>query len=36
VNTAGGIAPKLFCGMGNMGEKQTVKYGADYIFWKTN
>jgi hypothetical protein len=36
VNTAGGIAPKLSCGMGNMGEKQTVEYSADYIFWKSN
>jgi Protein of unknown function (DUF3455) len=36
VNTEGGIAPKLPCGMGNVSEKQTVEYSSDYIFWKAN
>jgi hypothetical protein len=34
VATVGGVAPTLPCGAGNMGEKQTVEYSADYIFWK--
>ncbi|MFL9926618.1 DUF3455 domain-containing protein [Herbaspirillum lusitanum] len=34
VATMGGIAPASPCGMANMGIKQTVKYQADYIFWK--
>lgn len=34
VATMGGIAPASPCGMANMGSKQTVKYQADYIFWK--
>ena len=34
VKTMGGVAPTLPCGSNNMGAKQTVKYQADYIFWK--
>jgi hypothetical protein len=34
VKTMGGVAPASACGMANMGEKQIVKYQADYIFWK--
>jgi hypothetical protein len=34
VKTMGGVAPASTCGMANMGEKQIVKYQADYIFWK--
>lgn len=36
VATIGGTAPKLPCAAGNVGEKQTVNYSADYIYWKTN
>ncbi len=36
VNTQGGVAPKDACAMGNMGAKQTVKYQADYVFYKAN
>ncbi len=30
----GGVAPASACTMANKGEKQTVRYQADYIFWK--
>ena len=30
----GGAAPAAACTMGNKGERQIVKYQADYIFWK--
>jgi len=34
VLTKGGVAPDMPCASGNKGEKQTVHYQADYIFWK--
>jgi Protein of unknown function (DUF3455) len=34
VATSGGTAPKAVCGKANEGEKQTVPYRADYIFYK--
>ncbi|WP_218508180.1 DUF3455 domain-containing protein [Variovorax sp. dw_308] len=34
VATRGGVAPALPCAGGNMGEKQVVKYQADYIFYR--
>lgn len=34
VATQGGVAPAMACGAGNMGQKQVVKYGADYVFWR--
>jgi hypothetical protein len=34
VETKGGVAPSSPCGAGSVGAKQTVKYQADYIFWK--
>jgi hypothetical protein len=30
----GGVAPAMECGAANKGSRQTVKYQADYIFWK--
>ena len=30
----GGVAPASACTMASKGEKQTVRYQADYIFWK--
>ena len=30
----GGVAPAAACAAGNMGQKQVVKYQADYIFWR--
>lgn len=33
VDTKGGVAPAMACAAGNAGQKQTVKYQADYIFW---
>jgi Protein of unknown function (DUF3455) len=30
----GGVAPAGACTMANKGEKQSVRYQADYIFWK--
>ncbi|MBV7452873.1 DUF3455 domain-containing protein [Acidovorax sp. sif1233] len=30
----GGVAPASPCATANKGERQTVKYQADYIFWK--
>ena len=32
----GGVAPAAACGAANQGERQTVKYQADYIFWKAS
>lgn len=34
VATVGGIAPASSCDAGKTGMKQTVRYQADYIFWK--
>lgn len=34
VDTRGGVAPAMPCAAGNMGQKQVVKYQADYIFYK--
>lgn len=34
--TQGGIAPTSQCTMANKGAKETVKYQADYIFWKAS
>ena len=34
VATMGGVAPAMECAVANKGTKQTVKYQADYIFWK--
>jgi hypothetical protein len=34
LNTVGGVAPAAPCGASNVGEKQTVKYQADYAFYK--
>ena len=34
VNTQGGVAPSSACGASNVGTKQTVKYQADYVFYK--
>lgn len=36
VATEGGIAPALPCGATQTGERQTVSYKADYIFWRAN
>jgi hypothetical protein len=33
VATQGGVAPSAACGVSSMGQKQIVKYQADYIFW---
>ena len=30
----GGVAPAAACTPANKGERQIVKYQADYIFWK--
>lgn len=30
----GGVAPAMACAAGNKGQRQTVMYQADYIFWK--
>ena len=32
--TRGGVAPAMACGEGQTGQRQVVKYQADYIFWK--
>lgn len=32
--TKGGVAPSSVCNAGTKGSKQTVRYQADYIFWK--
>lgn len=34
--TRGGVAPQAACTAQNKGEKQIVKYQADYIFWAAN
>jgi hypothetical protein len=34
VATMGGVAPATACDAGKLGTKQTVRYQADYIFWK--
>lgn len=34
VATRGGVAPASTCDGASVGSKQTVKYQADYIFWK--
>ena len=34
VSTQGGVAPAMPCAAANAGAKQTVKYQADYIFYK--
>ena len=34
VATQGGVAPSMPCGAGGIGQKQIVKYQADYIFYK--
>jgi len=34
LNTKGGVAPVLPCGMGEKGQRQTVAYSADYVFYK--
>lgn len=34
VATRGGVAPAAACGAANSGATQTVRYQADYLFWK--
>ncbi|WP_431107453.1 DUF3455 domain-containing protein [Variovorax paradoxus] len=34
VSTRGGVAPAAACAASNLGEKQVVKYQADYIFYR--
>jgi Protein of unknown function (DUF3455) len=34
VATQGGVAPAAACAGSNLGQKQVVKYQADYIFWR--
>ena len=34
VATQGGVAPATLCGSVTAGQKQVVKYSADYIFWR--
>jgi Protein of unknown function (DUF3455) len=34
LNTVGGVAPAAACSAANVGEKQIVKYQADYAFYK--
>lgn len=34
LDTQGGVAPSMACSEANKGERQIVKYQADYIFWK--
>ena len=34
VDTRGGVAPALPCGMADKGKREVVQYRADYIFWK--
>ncbi|VVE65266.1 hypothetical protein PAN31117_01812 [Pandoraea anapnoica] len=36
LTTQGGTAPMSQCNMATKGAKQTVKYQADYIFWKAS
>lgn len=32
--TRGGVAPARPCGAGQVGQKETVRYQSDYLFWK--
>ena len=34
VNTVGGVAPKATCDAATAGNRQTVSYSADYVFYK--
>ncbi|MCZ4312180.1 DUF3455 domain-containing protein [Comamonadaceae bacterium G21597-S1] len=34
VNTRGGVAPAAGCSAASQGEKQVVRYTADYVFWR--
>ena len=34
LNTVGGTAPTAACNAGVAGKKETVKYQADYVFYK--
>ena len=34
VNTMGGVAPKAPCDASAAGQRQTVSYSADYVFYK--
>ena len=36
MNTKGGVAPAMPCGASNLGAKTTVKYEADYLFYKAS
>ena len=36
VATKGGVAPSMACGAATLGQKQVVKYQADYIFWRAS
>ena len=36
VATQGGVAPAATCAASSMGQKQIVKYQADYIFWRAS
>ncbi|HSV50894.1 MAG TPA: DUF3455 domain-containing protein [Burkholderiaceae bacterium] len=36
VATQGGVAPAMACDASSMGQKQVVKYQADYIFWRAS
>ncbi|MFP2767988.1 DUF3455 domain-containing protein [Oceanisphaera sp. KMM 10153] len=36
LDTQGGVAPAMACGEANKGERQIVKYQANYIFWKAS
>ena len=36
VATKGGVAPAMACGAASLGQKQVVKYQADYIFWRAS
>ena len=36
VATRGGVAPAIACGATAAGQRQVVKYQADYIFWRAS
>lgn len=36
VATQGGVAPAMACDASSLGQKQVVKYQADYIFWRAS
>jgi hypothetical protein len=36
VALAGGVAPASGCSVNTKGQRQTVQYQADYIFWKAS